>query len=86
MVHKRFLGLLLVLAFLPVLVLMASGRNDTAADHGGSPSPELTVVGQLPLSLGAGSISDDLGHASGFGGREPVAKRLNELVFAVGKA
>lgn len=25
--------------------------------------------------------SDDLGHASGFGGREPVAKRLSELVY-----
>ena len=58
MAHKRFLGLLPVLAFLPILVLMAGGRNDAAADHGGSPSPELTVVGQLPLSLGAGSISD----------------------------
>ena len=47
MVHRRFLGLLLVLAFLPVLVLMASGRNDAAATHGGSSSDELTVVSHL---------------------------------------
>ncbi|MEE9183794.1 MAG: PA domain-containing protein [Acidimicrobiia bacterium] len=58
MLRTRFLGLLLVLAFLPILVLLASGRDDAAATHGGSPSPELTTVGQLPLSLGAGSISD----------------------------
>lgn len=30
--------------------------------------------------------SDDLGHASGFGGREPVAKRLSELVFGAAAA
>ena len=58
MLRIRFLGLLLVLAFLPILVLLASGRNDAAATHDGITSPDLNVVGQLPLSLGAGSISD----------------------------
>ena len=31
MLRTRFLGLLLVLAFLPILVLLASGRDDAAA-------------------------------------------------------
>ncbi len=79
MLRSRFLVLLLVLAILPVLVLLASGRNEAAATHGGSPSPELTVVGQLPVGLASfgldGSVSDvwafgDYAYVSSFD--EPV--------------
>ena len=67
MLRTRFLGLLLVLSFLPILVLMASGRNDAAATHGGSPSPELTVVSHLDTfdnPIFDGLVSDVWAHGN----------------------
>ncbi len=62
MIRSRLIGSLSAVAILLLLALLAGGRNDAAANHGGSPSPELVPVGQLPVGLAAfgfdGSISD----------------------------